>query len=124
MFLRRGKSSEDGFSLFESVVALAIFAMVALASLDLVKNNVYAAARLEARTNAAFLAENLMVDTRLEKILTTSDTTGAAEMGGFDFEWERIVSDTEEAELKQVVIKIRLANEKQVLLELSGFWHG
>lgn len=115
---------DAGFTLVESVVALGIFALVAVTTLALVRQNIYSAARLEARTNAAFVAENLMVETRLEEILKTSDDAGTAEMGGYEFEWERYVSDTDEAELKRVLIRVRLSGEGQTLAELNGFWHG
>ncbi len=118
------QNRQAGFSLFECVVALGIFSMVAMSSLTLVTQNAESAVRLEVRTYASFVAENLMVDTRLETVLTTSDTAGVAEMGGFDFAWERSVVDTDQAALKRIHIRVRRQGEAQILAELGGFWNG
>lgn len=122
---KRPKMMDDaGFSLVESVVALGVFSLVVMTTLTLVNQNASSAVRLEVRTNASFVAENIMVETRLSDVINTSDTTGIAEMGGHEFEWQRFVSDTEEANLKRVIIRVRQNGKKQVLAEIDGFWHG
>ncbi len=119
----RSKSRESGFSLTESIVALGVFALAAVPSLSLVSKNLDASAHLETRTLAAFVAENRMVETRLEQVLTTSETVGKTKMGGLDFTWERSVTDTQEQGLKQIQIKVRLTESSQYLAVLTGFWN-
>lgn len=112
---------ERGFSLFESLVALAIFSMVAISSLSLVTQNAESVSRLEARSNAAFVAENVLVDAQLQRVLTTTDTNGTEEMGGYAFEWERVITDTGQEDIRQVSVKVRLKGELQVIASLVGF---
>ena len=121
---RQAVSGEAGFSLVESVVALGVFSLVVMTTLTLVNQNASSAVRLEVRTKAAFVAENVMVETRLSDVINTSDTSGIVEMGGHEFEWQRFVSDTEEADLKRVIIRVRQNGKRQVLAEINGFWHG
>ena len=121
---RTSASSEAGFSLTESVVALGVFALAALPMLSLVTQNLEATAKLEARTLASFVAENEMVETRLQTVLTTSDTAGKVEMGGMTFIWERSVTDTQEPQLKQIVIRVRQEDSAQILASMVGFWNG
>ena len=121
---RTSASSESGFSLTESVVALGVFALAALPMLSLVTQNLEATAKLEARTLASFVAENEMVETRLQTVLTTSDTAGKVEMGGMTFICERSVTDTQEPQLKQIVIRVRQEDSAQILASMVGFWNG
>lgn len=114
---------DAGFSLIESVVALGVFALVAVPALNLVTQNLTASSRLEARTLAAFVAENRMVETRLETVLTTSDTVGKVTMGNLTFVWERSVTDTQEPGLKQIEVRVRLEEEAQILAVITGFWN-
>lgn len=120
----RSSGSDAGFSLTESVVALGVFALAALPALNLVTQNLTASARLEARTLASFVAENRMVETRLETVLTTSDTAGKVIMGNMTFVWERSVTDTQEPGLKQIQVRVRLDEDSQFLAVLTGFWNG
>ena len=117
-------SSELGFSLFESMIALAVFSLAALSCLTLITQNTRSASYLEARNLAGFVAENLMVETRLETILNTSDTAGTAQMAGKSFEWERLVSGTGEGGLKRITIRVREEEGSQTLAVLNGFWNG
>lgn len=117
-------SEESGFSLIESVVALGVFALAVVPALSLVTQNLNATAQLEARTLAAFIAENRLVETRLEPVVTTSDTAGTTTMGGMTFTWERSVSDTSEDGLKQIEIRVRLSEDAQILAVMTGFRNG
>lgn len=95
--------------------------MVAISSLSLVTQNAESVSRLEARSNAAFVAENVLVDAQLQRVLTTTDTNGTEEMGGYAFEWERVITDTGQEDIRQVSVKVRLKGELQVIASLVGF---
>lgn len=112
---------EAGFSLFEAMVALAVFSLSAVSALTLITQNVRSAIDLEARAFATMVAENVLVESRLQKILTTSDTVGKAQMGGFDFEWERRVYETGEEGLKRITVDVKQDGQKQTLIVLNGF---
>lgn len=95
--------------------------MVAISSLSLVTQNAESVSRLEARSNAAFVAENVLVRAQLQNALTTTDTNGTEDMGGYTFEWERVITDTGQDGLRQVLVKVRLKGESQVIASLVGF---
>ena len=122
-FARNKRASDKGFSLFECIVALGVFSLVAMSSLTLVTQTMRSSTVLEERLSASFVAENVMVETRLLRQLNVSAQTGEYDMGGLSFEYERVVTDTDQATLKQIEIKVRLAGQTQVLAQLIGFWN-
>jgi len=118
-----GKSSagEAGFSLFESIVALAVFALAAVSAVSLVTQNVLSANQLEARMFAGFVAENILVETRLQPQLVLGVSDGEVSMGGYDFDWQRDIQETGETNLRSVMVSVRLRDAQQVLQVRNGF---
>lgn len=113
--------NNKGFSLFECIVALGIFSLVAMASMTLVTQTMQSSIRLEERLTAGFVAENIMVETRLLPRIENVEDAGEYEMGGLLFEYDRKVSDTEQGELKQIDVRVRLKGQTQIIAQLVGF---
>ncbi|MAK62220.1 MAG: type II secretion system protein GspI [Ponticaulis sp.] len=118
------KSSDAGFSLFECIVALAIFSMAVLSGISLITQNTQSASRLEAQVFAGFVAENVLVETRLLDRLDLGVSEGEAEMSGIDFDWSREVLETGEGNLRSVVVRVREKDADQVLAMRYGFQNG
>ena len=114
-------SSEAGFTLFESLVALSVFSLVAISTLTLVSQNLRSSTMAEAKTYAGFVAENVLVDTRLQQNLPLGESGGEAEMGGFEFEWSRDIAETGEGTLRQVRVDVHLKDQSQTLVSRLGF---
>ncbi len=118
---RSAIQNEAGFSLFESIVALAIFATVAIATMTLITQNIRSSGQMAARTYAEFVAENVLVETYLNDRLTLGGSQGETVMGGYDFEWRRDIQNTGEAGLLGVTVRVSLSDSEQTLVLRYGF---
>jgi general secretion pathway protein I len=118
------RSSQAGFSLFESLVALAVFSLAAISTLTLINQNLQSAGLLEARTYAGFVADNVLVETRLAQSLVQGETTGETRMGGFVFRWERLVFETGQGDLSQVNVKVFMTDRRQAMAIRYGYSRG
>jgi general secretion pathway protein I len=118
---RTANQNDAGFSLFESLVALAIFATVAIATMTLITQNIRSSGQMAARTYAEFVAENVLVETYLNDRLTLGGSQGETVMGGYDFEWRRDIQNTGEAGLLGVTVRVSLSDSEQTLVLRYGF---
>lgn len=64
-------SSSKGMTILEVLVALAVFAMVSVALLSSMNNQVFGLQLLENKTFATFVADNQLADLKIRKILPT-----------------------------------------------------
>lgn len=118
---RTANQNDAGFSLFESLVALAIFSTVAIATMTLITQNIRSSGQMAARTYAEFVAENVLVETYLNDRLTLGGSQGETVMGGYDFEWRRDIQNTGEAGLLGVTVRVSLSESEQTLVLRYGF---
>lgn len=118
---RRRDGGDAGFSLIECVVALAVFSLAAVSGVSLITQNSYSASLIELRTFAGFVADNVLVETRIDPNTVRGVTQGEIDMGSFTFEWSREILETAEAGLSQVIVKVRRKDEDQVLTTRYGF---
>lgn len=115
------EKTDAGFSLIECVVALAVFSLAAVSGVSLITQNSYSAGQIELRTFAGFVADNVLVETRINPNTVRGNQTGETEMGGFSFEWSREIIETGEAGLSQVIVRVNRKDEAQVLTTRYGF---
>ena len=110
-----GKRSrlQQGFTLIEVMVALAIFAVVSVALIRSATMGVRQATILENRTLAWWLAENEMTGLRLQP--RSSSSTGVrrkdASMAGRNWTIETRYKDTGNEALRQVEITVYISGE-------------
>lgn len=102
-----GRKSEQGFTLIEMLVALAIFSLAALALLRLGGATAANSARLESQAMALVVARNLAVE-----VLTDPEppafgrSGGEAVNGGRRWRWTRNVARSPEARIQQIEIVV------------------
>ena len=84
-----------GFSLVELLVALAVFALVVVALLNLSGGSTRTALQIETRALAGIVAENLAVEAMTAPSLPVGETSGQVDLAGQAWRWRRIVTGTE-----------------------------
>jgi general secretion pathway protein I len=98
--------SQEGFSLVELLVALAVFSLAALALLNLTGENTRSAARVETRTLGGVVAENLAVETMIAPSIAEGTASGRTALAGRDWRWTRTVVATDDPDLLRIDIRV------------------
>ena len=119
------RSNAAGFTLLEVLIALAVLALsmgaIIKATSDYTSNQSY----LRDRTMAMWVARNVLVQFRVEKEWPrVGERKGTADMGHREWRWLAVISQTEEAELRRLDVKvfsIDSEDDESPLSVLSGF---
>lgn len=93
-----------GFSLIEIMVALAVFALAAMALLNLSGESVRSAARVEERTLGGIVADNVAAESVLG--LGDGQAEGRQVLAGRDWRWVREIRATQIPDLQQVEVRV------------------
>ena len=100
----------EGFSLIEMLVAMAVFALAAMALLNLSGESIRSAARAQDRTLGGIVADNVAAETVLG--LGDGAEEGRVSLAGRDWRWRRSVAATEVPDLRRVEVQV-LAEENE-----------
>lgn len=93
----------SGFSLLEILVAMAVFALAAMALLNLSGESVRTAVRIQDRTLGGIVADNVAAEAVLGM---GNDSTGRAVMAGRQWIWRRDIHPTGVAGLERVEVRV------------------
>jgi len=116
------QAAEQGFTLLEMLVALAVLSLAVLALVNLAGENARTEGVVEARTFAAVVAENRAVEALTSREPPAlGETNGTEEEASRIWRWTRSVSETSEAEILRVDIAVMLQNDDQILSEVTVF---
>jgi general secretion pathway protein I len=101
------RPSEQGFTLIEMLVALAIFSLAALALLRLSGATAANSARLESQWTAMAVARNLAVETLSDpEPPAFGGSEGEVVNGGRRWRWTRAVARSPEARIQRIEIAV------------------
>jgi general secretion pathway protein I len=98
---------QQGFTLVEVLVALAIFSLAALALLRLQGSAITTAARLDDKTLASIVAQNQGVDVMIAALPPAfGSASGIERNGGRDWRWTRETLRTPDPRLQRIEIRV------------------
>jgi general secretion pathway protein I len=110
---------DDGFSLIEALVALAVLAIASVGLMRAVESHIDSARALERRTAAMWVAEN-----RLAELEAGIGGAEQVEMMGQRWKVATVRQRTDDPEIQRVRIAVTAANEATPLASLDGFVDG
>jgi general secretion pathway protein I len=97
---------EDGFTLVEVLVALAVLAIAMSALSRALSGGVDLAAGLRERTAASWVAEDRLTRYRLEPVHANGQLSGDASMAGQPFRWTLAAASGPSANLLRVRVRV------------------
>jgi general secretion pathway protein I len=114
---------QNGFTLVEVLIALAIAALGLAAVLATGSQSVDTSRNLRDRTLALYVGLNEIAQLRLgEEMPDVGRSNGEAEMAGRLWRWEAVVSETGVEDLRRVDLTVALATRPdEVIRNVSGF---
>ncbi len=96
-----------GFTLLETLVALGVFALAAMALVRLAGLSLTTAARIDERTLAAIVAANRLVEAQsAPRAPALGRTRGVESNGGIAWRWEMTVAPAPDARLVRIDVSV------------------
>ncbi len=116
------RGSEAGFTLVESVVALAVFSVAAVAVIELNVGSVRGLQQIESSVYARIVADNQMALALSDSgQVARGDASGEEEMAGRSWIWSRVVLGTVDPDIDRIDIVVRAEGEDRIAAQLTGF---
>ncbi len=119
--MARRRASQAGFTLVESVTALFVFSVAAVAVLELNAQNARAASWIETSVYARIVADNQLALALGSADLPRGEVLGEEELAGRLWRWSRNVTPTVDADIDRVDVIVAAAGEERVAATLVGF---
>ena len=107
------KKIQQGFTLIEVMLAMAVFAIAGVALLGGSDNNFRNLSHLETKVIANWVASNQLVATSLVQTWPPKNNKkGKVELAGREWHWKQKVEKTEDKNMRSVVMEIRLTEDE------------
>ncbi|MBL4790542.1 MAG: type II secretion system minor pseudopilin GspI [Kordiimonadaceae bacterium] len=114
--LRKNAACDEGFSLIEALVALAIFSFAAIALLSVQSASARAVVALEDKLLAEIVAENVMISYLVEG---NNARKGTTELAGRRWRWKQSRPRPAGQEFDQFEISVSTADSTQVIYSIT-----
>ena len=116
------RSTENGFTLVEVMVALTIVALSLTAIAASMNQMIDAANTMRERTYASWIAQNKIAELRLANVLPeVSSTSGEVDYAGSEWSWRAVVSETGIESFYRVDVSVSHAGSEYVIRTVTGF---
>jgi len=103
-----------GFTLIEVMLAMAVFAIAAVALLGGADNNFRNLSHLETKVMAGWVASNQLVNTKLASNWPPKNKKkGKVELAGREWFWQQKVVKTTDNNMRSVVMEVRLDEKSE-----------
>ena len=115
-------SQDDGFSLLELLVAIAILSLAVLPMVASQSTAVRSSSILSEKGYAKIVAENVMTELTLSEQPPLAGTIeGEEEFAGIPYHWRATVREISSQSVTSITLTILAANNETELYELTGF---
>ena len=113
------RSSEEGFSLVETVAAMGILALAAIPLMQVTTDASRNAQNLESRLLARTVAENVMARSMATRTVIDEGISAGQEVQmGRTYNWVRTANAAQVGQLQNLKVEVRPADSEQVLASL------
>lgn len=113
------KKAQQGFTLIEVMLAMAVFAIAGVALVDNAGATFKNLSHIETQVMANWVASNQLVEVTVDKTWPPKNNKkGKVELAGREWFWSQQVIKTTDKNMRSVVIEVRL-NEEQTLVDAS-----
>lgn len=112
-------SRQDGFTLMEALVAMAVLAVASVALLQATQSHLDRVADLQSRAAALWVAENRLVELGLPGAVPSAEHP--ATLLGRSYTVTVDSAPTDDPDLAKVTVSVRAAGGRDVLARLDGF---
>ncbi|RUO75785.1 type II secretion system minor pseudopilin GspI [Idiomarina seosinensis] len=113
---------QSGFTLIEVMVALAIFALAAVAALQAASGHISGLSSLQDKTYAQYVASNRLAELALQRSWPISDNkTGEAMMGDQRWRWQQQVTETVTPNVVAVTVSVGRAGDEGEAIQLVSY---
>lgn len=118
-----GLKKELGMTLIEVMVALAVFALAALAAVNVATEHMRSISYIEQKTLALWVANNRMTQLQLEAAMPKLGTsTGSIDFAGQQWHWQQTGLKTADPDFRAIRIRILAAQDSEsALAELTSY---
>lgn len=118
-----GACRQPGFTLLEVLIGLLVLSLALLALSRTAATQVNAFAAMRERTQAGWLAADVLAQTRLQTPFPPPGTSdGRRRFGGRDWRWQLTVQTTPVVTLRRLDVRVYAATDDTApLAELTGF---
>jgi general secretion pathway protein I len=114
--------AEQGFTLMEALVAVAVFATAAMGLISLNTNSIRISAQMGDRALARQVAENVAVETITNpELQIVGRTVGEEVQRRRSYSWEREIAPAPREDLVEITIRVRATGEEAVFSEVTLF---
>lgn len=114
-------AEQSGFTLIEVMVAMAVFAFVAVSILRVTQDHTRSIGLIERQTYATWVANNKMAEALLQaqvKWPLTNNQKGEVQLAGQQWYWRQEVKKTDNATLNQVTVIV--ASDENMQNEITS----
>jgi len=106
-----------GFTLIEVLLALSVFSLAGLALLNTADTHFNSLNNLEKKMVADWVASNQLVEVNLDKTWPPKNNhKGKSEMAGREWHWTQSVIETEDKDMRAVVVEVRFDEKDELAL--------
>ena len=115
--------AHNGFTLIEVMVALSIFALAAVASLQAASGHLSSITTLQDKMYAQYVASNRMAESRLEQRWPVRDNhSGTMAMGGQTWRWQQQVTETVTPNVVAIRVTVGRSEEEGEATRLMSYY--